>query len=242
MLTLLALPLFITFEGLDGSGKTTQLKRLSEALTQENIQHICTREPGGEPFAEAMRDLLLHHPASRSISPYTQALCMTAARIEHVKNTIQPARQAGKWVLCDRFTDSTTAYQGYGAGVEHDFLKKLHKRVGCSPDVTFVLQVPPEQAIKRIAQRTAKPSNGATVNHLDTQTLAFYQRANEGFIAMTGRRYLHIDGTQDEEVVARDIAEKLKNHLGTKHLKEWGKTQKASRRTRHPAGQKSGGP
>lgn len=187
-------PLFITFEGIDGCGKTTQARLFAERLTDRNVPFIQTREPGGSPFAETLRDILLG-PDGAKIPPLSQALLMTAARQDHVHNTIKPALARGEWVLCDRFIDSTTAYQGYGLGLSLPLIQMLHQEIGFLPDLTFIFSLAPEIA----AQRRNKRQSTETSNHLDTQEADFYTRAHHGFqkIAAENTNRCHLIPAED---------------------------------------------
>ncbi|MGQ9621882.1 MAG: dTMP kinase [Candidatus Caldatribacteriaceae bacterium] len=145
---------FLTFEGIEGSGKTTQAERLFHFLKERGFPCLLTREPGGTPVGEKLRELLLD-PGTGSLDPLTEALLFEAARREHVLKVINPALQEGKIVVCVRFVDSTLAYQGWGRGVELDLLGFLNERVtgGLSPDCTVLLDVDPEMGLSRSFSR-----------------------------------------------------------------------------------------
>lgn len=208
---------FVTFEGIDGCGKTTAVAAVASFLAQQHIPHICTREPGGAAFSEAMRELLLTHPEAPTLDPYTQALCMTAARIEHVHRTILPALEEKKWVLCDRFIDSTTAYQGYAQGVPLSWLHNLHSAVPIEPDLTFVLDIDASTAQNRLRNRQEASSSAAnTTNHLDKKPEDFYTKAAQGFkeiAAQKPARYVNIDARQSMAGVKKEVVHTIKSKL-----------------------------
>jgi dTMP kinase len=164
---------FITLEGGEGAGKSTQARLLAEALTHRGLPVLRTREPGGAPGAEALRDLLLKGEVA--FTPRAETLLHFAARAEHVERTIRPALDAGMWVVCDRFYDSTMAYQGYGLGVDRAFISSLIGLVGVHPDLTIVLDVPEKVAVARQVQRGMDPDR---YERLDA---FFHRRVNAGF-------------------------------------------------------------
>jgi len=148
---------FITFEGGEGAGKSTQAKLLAAALRRTGRDVVATREPGGAPGAEAIRKMLVRGKAERW-TPLAEALLFSAARAEHVEKTIEPALAAGYDVVCDRFADSTMAYQGHVRGVDMEFIAALTDEAaeGCTPDLTLILDLPPEQGLKRAKKRGGK--------------------------------------------------------------------------------------
>ncbi|MBC8104244.1 MAG: dTMP kinase [Cytophagales bacterium] len=164
--------LFLTFEGPDGGGKTTQITRLAERLTVQGYTVTRTREPGGDLVGEKVRDLLLHG----AVSPEAELLLFAAARAQNVEAVVRPALEAGHVVLCDRFTDSTIAYQGYGRGLPLDLIARLNAFAtrGLMPDKTFLLDLPPATGLSR--QRASEQ------DRLDRETLDFHQRVRSGFL------------------------------------------------------------
>lgn len=185
--------LLITFEGPEGSGKTTHLRLLSEWLTSEGVDHVVTREPGGTPIGEKVRDLL-HDCNHTDMTPEAEILLYSASRAQHVGQLILPALEEGKLVLCDRYFDSTYAYQGYGRGLSLEALQLITKFAtqGLTPDLTLYLDVPPEVGLSRRKQ------SGEALNRLDRETLAFHRRVRIGYQALIKAeptRWRHIDAT-----------------------------------------------
>ena len=164
---------FITLEGGEGAGKSTQVRLLADALAQLGLPILRTREPGGAPGAEILRKLLLG--GSVDWSPQAETLLHFAARAEHVEKTIRPALEAGTWVVCDRFYDSTMAYQGYGQGADRGMIATLAGLLRLVPDVTIVLDVSEAVAIARQIAR------GADADRYERLDALFHARANQGF-------------------------------------------------------------
>ena len=164
---------FITLEGGEGAGKTTQSALLAEALAAQGVPVLRTREPGGSPGAELLRGILLG--GSIDWSPPSETLLHFAARAEHVAKTIRPAMQAGTWVICDRFFDSTLAYQGYGQGADRDLIAALIGLLGIVPDRTIVLDVPEAVAADRMRRR------GGDTDRYERLDAAFHARVRQGF-------------------------------------------------------------
>lgn len=168
--------MFITLEGGDGVGKSTQARLLADALRRGGRDVLLTREPGGTPGAEALRELLLS--PGRDWCGLTETLLHTAARSEHVTRAIRPALDAGQVVVCDRFADSTLAYQGYGGGVDQAAITSLTSMIGLRPDLTLVLEAPPDVAAARLASR----ATGA--DRYEALGAGFHQRVAAGFRAI----------------------------------------------------------
>jgi dTMP kinase len=177
-LALVARGRFITFEGGEGAGKSTQLKRLAERLRGRGLEVVATREPGGSPGAEAIRELVLNGAADRW-SPVTETLLMYAARRDHVERVIRPALEQGAWVVCDRFADSTRAYQGAGGGTDPGFIAALEQHVlgETRPDLTLIFDLPPEAGLARAQARGGEM-------RFESKGLAFHQRLRDGFLAI----------------------------------------------------------
>lgn len=170
---------FITFEGGEGAGKSTQLRRLAERLANLGHEVLATREPGGSVGAEAIRDLLVNGPAERW-SPLTETLLMYAARRDHIERVIEPALARGAMVICDRFLDSTRAYQGAGGGAPAGLIRALEAEVVGSvvPDVTLILDLPVAAGLARAAAR------GEAEARFEAKGTAFHERLRAGFLAI----------------------------------------------------------
>jgi dTMP kinase len=195
---------FISFEGGEGAGKSTQVRRLATRLGDAGVAVRLTREPGGSPGAEQIRALLVQGEAGRWDAE-TEALLLNAARRDHVRTMIAPALATGDWVLCDRFSDSTRAYQGYGRGVPLAGLDGLDRfAVGqLRPDLTLLLDIAVEIGLERALQR----AGGET--RFETMDIAFHRRLRDGFLAMAAaepERIAVIDAGGDEDTVAARIA------------------------------------
>ena len=174
---------FITFEGGEGVGKSTQIKRLAETLRLISIDVLVTREPGGTPGAEAVRHVLLSG-AAKSLGGEAEAMLFAAARIDHIDQVIKPALNAGRWVLCDRFSDSTRVYKG-ASGVNPDLLTTLEHvaTAGLTPDLTIILDVPAEIGLKRALKR-AKTNNEADLDRFEQDGLEIHSKRRNAFLAI----------------------------------------------------------
>jgi dTMP kinase len=172
---------FITFEGVEGSGKTSQISRSAERLRDLGWPVIQTREPGGTSIAEQIRDVMLNR-GNEQLTPLAEAFLVMAARAQHVEEVIRPALAAGVVVLCDRFADSTLAYQGYGRGLDLPSLRRLNRlaTAGLQPDMTIVFDVPVALGLQR---RRAHRE----VNRLDMESVAFHERVRKGFLQLARR-------------------------------------------------------
>ena len=172
--------LFFTFEGIEGSGKSTQIRYLAEALTQAEYRVLQTREPGGTASAEAIRQILLTPSSHEPITPQTEALLILAARCQHVTHLIKPALQQGTVVLCDRFSDSTFAYQGFARGLDLQWLRTANKAAtgGLTPDLTLVLDLPVSVGLAR------RRADSGQQNRLDRETERFHRKVRRGFLAL----------------------------------------------------------
>lgn len=195
--------MFITFEGIDGSGKSTQARRLAESLRAEGRAVTLTREPGGSPGAEDIRKLLVSGDPDRW-SPETEILLFTAARRDHLERTILPGLAAGRIVVSDRFADSTRVYQGAARADLRGLVDRLHAEViGREPDLTFVIDMDPAKALARgLARRSGE-------DRFEDMGGAFQERLRAGFLALAAEapgRVRLIDGDRDADAVASDIA------------------------------------
>lgn len=198
---------FITFEGGEGAGKSTQTKILSKRVKDAGFKTVLTREPGGSPMAEDIREILLNdqHSGRSSLS---EALLFYAARDDHLRTLITPALERGEWVISDRFSDSTRAYQGAAGGVDKAILETLETWVvgPQSPDLTFILDLPAETGLKRAEERRS----GGEIDRFENLDLGFHKRLREGFLEIAERepeRCHVIDGGRTIDEIAQEIWE-----------------------------------
>jgi dTMP kinase len=210
----LSVSVFITFEGPDGSGKTTHLKLLAEWLRDQGYDVLETREPGGTAIGEKVRAIVLDR-ASQEMEATTEILLFSAARAQHVGQIIRPHLSRGGIVLCDRYADSTLAYQGYGRGLDLPTLRVINSFAtsGLRPALIIYLDVPVEEGLERRQQ-----AKGGEWNRLDAETLAFHQRVRAGYLALAAEephRWAIIDATRPTEVVQQEIRERVKKVLTT---------------------------
>ena len=200
---------FITLEGGEGAGKSTQVRLLAEALTATGLTALPTREPGGAPGAEVLRSLLLSGETAWSAPAET--LLHFAARAEHVERTIRPALMSGGWVVCDRFADSTMAYQGYGQGADRAMIATLAGLIGLAPDLTIVLDVSDAVAMSR------RRSRGGAADRYEREDPTFHARVKAGFLAIAAaepHRCAIVDADASPEEVHAAILDIVRLRLG----------------------------
>lgn len=203
---------FITLEGGEGAGKTTQARRLGAALRASGVDVVETREPGGSPGAEEIRRLLTTGESDRW-SPMAETLLHFAARSDHVRRTIRPALNAGRWVSCDRFADSTMAYQGYGHGIDRDFIDRLAGAVlgDLRPDLTLVFDLPVERGLARAAARVGHE------NRYEKMDRKFHEALRRGFLNIAAKdpqRCIVIDASGDEATTWQRVHAAVRDRLG----------------------------
>ncbi|KTT76776.1 dTMP kinase [Sphingomonas endophytica] len=203
---------FLSLEGGEGAGKSTQARALAAALGERGVHAIVTREPGGSEGAEAIRALLMQGEAARW-SPHTEALLFAAARADHVEKVIRPAIGAGQWVICDRFIDSTRAYQGAAGGVDDAAILALHAfgTRGLLPDRTFLLDLPVAVGAARATQRDGAPADRFAMRGEDFH--AAVAAAFDRFAAHDADRFRRIDATQPPEQVTQAMLDMLEDWL-----------------------------
>tara|TARA_A100001037_G_C15145497_1_gene636113 strand:+ start:710 stop:1360 length:651 start_codon:yes stop_codon:yes gene_type:complete len=199
--------IFISFEGGEGAGKTTQVKLLKKSLMAIGINVVDTREPGGSSEAEMVRELLVSGPLERW-DPFSEAMLHFVARRSHINTLIKPALDRGDWVICDRFSDSTIAYQGFGQGVAHEKLEILRELSieKFAPDMTFILDIPAETGLKRAALRKGAESR------YEKMDIGMHQRLREGFLTIAKndpKRIKIIDATQTIQSIAEKICKEI---------------------------------
>lgn len=203
--------LFITFEGGEGSGKTTQINRLAQSLTELGHKVITTREPGGTEEAEKIRDLIVQKEGGEW-TPLAETLLLFSARIMHVEKVIRPALNDGKIVICDRFCDSTLAYQGYGRGLDQHMIEELYVLTlgHFKPDVTFVMDIAPDVGLARAGRRIASESLSVSQREdkYEGLDLAFHERIREAFLDIAKRnekRCVVVDADRPLDILADEI-------------------------------------
>jgi len=192
---------FITFEGMDGAGKSTHLAWFADALRQRGLDVVVTREPGGTALGEQLREILLNQPMGIG----TEALLMFAARLEHIEQVIKPALHAGKWVVSDRFSDASFAYQGGGRGLDWDKLSQLEQWVHADlqPDLTLFFDVPVEVARQRLA-------NNASLDRFEQEQADFFERVRAGYhkrVRQNPQRYAVINAAQSINEIKQKLEE-----------------------------------
>ncbi|HSL92152.1 MAG TPA: dTMP kinase [Candidatus Limnocylindrales bacterium] len=203
---------FVTIEGIEGSGKTTQVRRLSEYLTEKGVPHRVTREPGGTKLADEIRSLLLS-PREEPVFPETELLLYEAARAQHVRGVILPSLASGQAVLCDRFCDATSAYQGFSRGIEALRVEWLNDFAsgGLIPDLTFLLDLSPEDGFIRVHGR------GSLLDRMEGESLRFHRKVRDGYLSLQASdpgRILLIDGSLPADEVFRRIREAVSARFG----------------------------
>tara|TARA_B110000211_G_scaffold234326_1_gene303519 strand:+ start:482 stop:1129 length:648 start_codon:yes stop_codon:yes gene_type:complete len=210
-------PFFIVFEGVEGCGKSYQCKKLLNKLKKKKIKTLLTREPGGTKSAELIRNLILkdyfNKDNKEKFDKYTDTLLYLAARNEHIKNKIKPALQRKDVIICDRFTDSTLAYQVYGKKVNIDFINNAHKYIldGIKPNITFILKVSINASRKRLEKRKTK-------NRYDSFPQSFYTKAQKSFlkIAKNKKNYFVLESSNNDTNLEKNIFKIVCNHLKIK--------------------------
>jgi dTMP kinase len=209
--------LFITFEGIEGCGKTTQIGHLASFLERTHRPFLLTREPGGTKVGEKIRQVLLSSD-NAGIEPMTELFLYVAARIQHFRQLIHPALGAGKIVVCDRCADATLAYQGFGRGLDLAWIEEIHARsVGSvKPDLTFLLDLPVEAGLARAWKRIEKDE--IKEDRFEKEALGFHRRVREGYLALARKepeRIVLLDGLRDEQTLHQQIVARLAGRLGS---------------------------
>ncbi len=202
---------FIVLEGVEGAGKTTNLRFIEHWLSERGVEVLTTREPGGTPIGEQIRAILLD-PANQAMCVDTEALLMFAARAQHVAEKIKPALSRGQWVVSDRFVDASYAYQGVARGMPFERLDALAAWTlrGFTADMTFIFDLPPEVGMARVAAR------GAGKDRFEQEALSFFDKVRQAYLARASRapeRYAVIDAAQPLEAVQKQIVEVLERLL-----------------------------
>ncbi|MGE5283904.1 MAG: dTMP kinase [Actinomycetota bacterium] len=203
---------FVTFEGVEGSGKTTQIRRLSAHLAAKGVLHLVTREPGGTPLSDEIRALVLV-PREETVFPESELLLYEAARAQHVRGLILPALQSGRAVLCDRFCDATTAYQADARGLDVEEVERLNRFAAgrLVPDLTLLFDLAPEEGFARVKGR------GGAKDRLERESLDFHRSVREGYLRLAGRdpgRIVRVDAAAPQEEVFRSVLRAVAQRFG----------------------------
>ncbi len=206
--------MFITLEGIEGSGKTTQIRHIAQFLKQRGLTYLLTREPGATRVGKSIRAILLD-PRNKHLHPHTELLLYMSDRLQHVKEIISPALLMGKTVLCDRFYDATVVYQGFARGIDIQMIHTLHKMLldGIQPDITFLLDLPPEEGLARAWKQIENGSRTDTETRFERETLRFHQRVRQGYLELARQepnRFRIIDAIDTEADVKQTIIKHLK--------------------------------
>lgn len=205
--------MLITLEGIEGSGKTTQIEYMVAYLQQRGLDYMVTKEPGGTALGEKIRSILLD-PENMDIHPMTELLLYAADRMQHVREVIRPMLTAGKVVICDRFYDSTTVYQGFTRGIDIAVIGQLNTLVleGLAPDVTFLLDLDPKIGLKRAWAQISDGSRTKSETRFENEKLQFHERVRGGYLELARQepgRFIVVDALKDPSVVK----EKILHHL-----------------------------
>jgi dTMP kinase len=205
--------MFITLEGIEGSGKTTQIRHIADFLQRRGLTYLLTREPGATRVGKDIRAILLD-PQNKNLHPITELLLYMSDRVQHVKEIISPSLMAHKTVLCDRFYDATLVYQGFARGIAVQMIQTLHKMLldGMQPDITFLLDLSPEEGLARAWRQIEDGSRTDSETRFERETLRFHQRVRDGYLELARQepsRFRIIDAMQTEAEVKHTIL----NHL-----------------------------
>jgi dTMP kinase len=209
--------LFVTFEGIEGSGKTTQIRRASDYLKERGVPVLVTGEPGGTPLGSELRNILLDKTVL-ALSGRTELLLFAADRAQHVEEVIAPAMEEGKVVLCDRFSDATVAYQGYGRGQDRGHIRSLCAFASRSliPDMTFLFDISADRGLDRIMDRALKAGDVPREDRFERERLRFHEMVRDGYLDLAREepgRFRVIDASRDIDAVHRDVRMHLEGLL-----------------------------
>jgi dTMP kinase len=209
------LSIFITFEGIEGCGKTTQIGHLTSFFKKARRPFLLTREPGGTEVGGKIREILLSSD-NAGLEPVAELFLYVADRIQHYRQVILPALRQGKVVLCDRFADATTVYQGFGRGLDLAWIEEIHSRAleNAKPDLTFLLDLPVEVGLKRAWKRLKKDQTGE--DRFEKEALDFHRRIREGYLTLARKepsRIIVLDGMKDEQTLHGEIVSHLPEAL-----------------------------
>ena len=205
--------MFITLEGIEGSGKSTQILHIVNFLNTLGLKCVMTREPGGTRIGRKIRSILLD-PESATMNPSAELLLYTADRVQHIQEIILPMIEGGSIVICDRYFDATLAYQGVARGLDMTLILDLHKLIcrNLKPDLTFLLDLPPDTGLQRALKQLESGSRMDTESRFEKETLAFHERVRTGYLAIAEKepeRFRIIDASQSEDQVQAQITRVL---------------------------------
>jgi dTMP kinase len=201
--------MFITLEGIEGAGKTTQIRLLAKFLEQQGIECVVTRQPGGTLIGEHIRSILLD-PASTALAPLTELLLYMADRCQHIHELIQPCLDAGKTVVCDRYFDATLVYQGFARGLDTDLIQQLHQILfnNLKPDITLLLDLDPAIGLRRAWQQLNTGQRSGHESRFEAETLAFHKKVRAGYrelARLEPGRFRIVDAAQSQNQVSTAI-------------------------------------
>jgi dTMP kinase len=210
--------LFITFEGIEGCGKTTQIERLEKTLLKHGITLIKTLEPGGTRAGKNIRQMLLDS-RNNDLAPLTELILYAADRAQHVEEVIKPALEKGKWIICDRYFDATIAYQGFARGQDIELINLLNEKAtnGINPDITFLLECPVEIGLNRALKRNRELSL-EDQDRFEKEQMEFHQKVRDGYLELARKdkeRFVIIDATQSEDEVEAAIFKAIRLFIPT---------------------------
>lgn len=206
--------MFITIEGIEGSGKTSQIKHIADFLKDHGLDYVITREPGGTITGKKIRSILLD-PENKEIDPVAELLLYNADRVNHINKIIRPSLSKGKIIICDRYFDSTIAYQGYARGLNISLIKQLHELVAenLKPDITFLLDLKPKIGLERVWKQVKNGERSFIETRFEKEVLSFHEKVRKGFLAMAEfepDRFKIIDASQNITNVKKIIIKILK--------------------------------
>ena len=209
--------MFISFEGIDGSGKTTQIHHMVKFFQDNRHSCVITREPGGTRIGEKIRAILLD-PVSKDMDPLTELLLYTADRAQHIKEFVSPFLSAGKTVLCDRFYDATVVYQGFARGLDIGLIDKLHKLLfeNLKPDITILLDLPPEKGLSRVWKQIENGDRKNIETRFEEEKLSFHNKVRSGYLELARlepERFRVIDASMNENQVRNEIINILSGEI-----------------------------
>jgi len=212
--------MFITLEGIEGSGKTTQVRHMLEFLASKGFDCVATREPGGTKIGQKIRAILLD-PESKDMEPLVELLLYTADRAQHVKEIILPLLSAGKTVVCDRYYDATVVYQGFARGINIELIRELHKSIlkDLKPDITILLDLPSEIGLTRAWKQIESGTRAGLETRFEEETLAFHEKVRSGYLELSRlepERFRVVDASKNENQVRAEIINILSSDLSLK--------------------------